>query len=201
MRILLSTLLLVVPLVVPTEAAAQTSDALAYGNVHLTGTTFQLENSSAEFGAGVGIAFGYRAGSNLTVFAGWDTIAMNAGGAPGTYSLLHVDLGARYHFPSPGRNANPFVSGAITGTQITGEHFTYCYDGSCTTSEIDAGGFGLSVGGGLDRAISETVSFHTAFTATLGTLTNLEHDGIPHERDDIYGSARLTLGVSVLVGE
>jgi outer membrane autotransporter protein len=103
---------------------------------------------------------------------------MNADGG-GTYTLSHVDLGARVHFRTGTNIVVPFIQFGLSGRDERQDVTT-----ASGTHTVSANGAGLSFGAGLNAHFNPSWAFSGSVTWTVGNFSNYQVDN-----EDIGGSS------------
>lgn len=160
----------------------------AYGN----GSAIVYEDQSdAETGSGAGIALGYGLSQLVTLYAevtgaSVDMLALNA-----SYTLAHVDLGARFNFGGRGSRLRPYAQAALTGVgaglDIAGDAFTIT-------------GSGLTVGGGVAFFLLRQLALDAGVKWTFGSFDQAEYRGAKQDIDVSATSSRFNIGVAWWMG-
>jgi hypothetical protein len=190
--------LALVALVAAAPAAAQSAEAplarsttrgFALG-AHLNGSSIQLggSGSDAESGGGIGLMLGYGVSNRITLFARTDVAEVDYTGVEGSYTLAHVDLGARYSFASAARSLRPYVEASLQGAGVTDE-----IEGDDVS--ISGGGFGI--GGGLEYFFNPKLALDVGLGVTGGNFSNAKVNGESVEDiDEDFTSSRFNIGIS-----
>ncbi len=148
-------------------------------------------NSSTDSGAGIGLSIGYGFTPRWSLYSVLSGASMTASDFSGTYGLGHFDLGTRIHFGHDSGRVRPFVQGGLSGRAATQEF----YIGS-RAYKVEAGGAGVSFGGGLNAHFSPALAFSGAITWSTGNFSIYKVNGIEVPGDSLGAtSARVHLGL------
>ncbi len=191
---LLAALFASVPLVLlsPPDAAAQArswSDPTGFHvGLNFDGAAITYEGDDvAETGTGGGLSLGWGLNNLLTLVLQGAGATMETLDGLDTYTLVHVDLAARFNFRSAERKFRPYAfvaySGIGAGMDIGGDLFTIS-------------GAGPSLGGGIAYFVSRKVAVDFGLKWSNGTFTEAEFQGDKQTIDVSATSARASLGLS-----
>jgi hypothetical protein len=163
-------------------------------DVHLQGTSFDtdMDDDQDPFtggGLGVGVAYGFSSG--LALFLNTDFGSLESDDVPDGLvdDALQLDLGARMNFGGGRRALVPYLEAALSGIALQGE--------SDLGGEVQYGGAGVTIGGGVQYFLSRSLSLNAGLRVTNGALTTVEVDGDDEDLDDQYfTSSRVVLGAA-----
>ena len=150
------------------------------------GLTTTQNGSETESGSGAGVVLGYGFSPQWSLYGQLSGAEMNASGG-GTYSLAHLDLGARVHFRTGPNTVVPFLQFGLAGRAMSEE-----VDGSTVTGN----GGGFSFGGGINAHFTPSVALSAAATWTIGTFDHFQVDNFSVGGTSVNATtARLHLGL------
>lgn len=155
---------------------------------HLNGTGLSVDGSDAESGSGFGIKIGYGFSPLFTLYAGLDGASMDGvGGTDYGYGLF--DIGGQFNFRSGANALVPYLDVALTGQAAVFDE---------AGEEVTFSGAGFTFGGGLKYFLSPVIALDASLTATVGSFTTVEYDGVSVSDEDGLDSSgsRFSLGVS-----
>lgn len=173
------------------EAMRSNLSGLSLG-VHLSGAAIEFDDdgSQRDSGGGLGLRFGY--GFTPAIEAILEMQAARIGGSDGDedYTLVNVDLGARYNFLGTASAVRPFVGVAVNSRQMSSK---------LEGETVDARGFGGSVSGGVHYFFRPNLSVEGALTYTGGSFSEMKvgngkWEDLPSAVD--AGSTRFDVGIS-----
>lgn len=148
-------------------------------------------NSGTDSGRGLGLSIGYGFTPRWSLYSVLSGASMTASDFSGTYALGHFDLGTRIHFGNDSGRVRPFVQAGLSGRAVTQDFYigTRAY-------KVEAGGAGVSFGGGLNAHFSPALAFSGAVTWSVGNFSVYKVNGIevPADAQGIT-SARVHLGL------
>lgn len=124
-----------------------------------------------EAGGGAGLVLGYGFTPRWSLYSELSDASIGQDGG-GTYSLAHVDLGARVHFRSGVSSVVPFAQLGFSGRRMI-QHFP-AFPGTSTTESRSAG---VGLGAGLNAHFSPAFAFSGSATWTLGDFNTYEING------------------------
>lgn len=162
--------------------------------VYLNGSAVQVEDSDViESGAGGSVHLGYGVTPNVSLFLRVNGAAIESDDVPsGSYTMAHVDIGARYSFLGSSTAWRPFVQGAFNGRAVSID------EGSAGT--LDARGPGFSAGAGLEYFVTPRVAVEAGLSYSFGEFNEGRVDGgewVDFEEESFNAtSSRFDLGVS-----
>ena len=148
-------------------------------------------NSGTDSGRGIGLSLGYGFTPRWSLYSVLSGASMTASDFSGTYALGHFDLGTRVHFGNESSRVRPFVQAALSGRAVTQDF----YVGS-RAYKVEAGGAGVSFGGGLNAHFTPALAFSGAVTWSVGNFSVYKVNGIEVPSDSPgVTSARVHLGL------
>lgn len=186
---------LLLALSTPLAGQESTTRGLNVG-VHFQGATLSVEGGDSDGGGGMGARIGYGFNRIFTLYLEGDGIAVDSEGSEavkGTWTLGHVDLGARFHFANALRSWVPYLDVAVGGRfagikdlKVNGED----------QPDIDFNGGAFSFGGGISFYFSQTFALDLGLKFTGGEFTEVQIGaGSLGGLDLDASSTRLKLGV------
>ena len=141
---------------------------------------------STESGGGSGLVLGYGFNRRWALYGDLSGAVMNAADG-GTYSLGHLDLGARVHFRTGPNVVVPFLQFGLVGRTIAA---------TVNGDNVSFTGGGVSFGGGFNAHFTPSVALSTAVTWSVGTFTNYQIDNVSGSGLSVDATtARLHLGI------
>lgn len=183
----------------PTPLAAQAppspirSDPTGFhfaGQLQGAGITTE-DDDEVESGPGLALALGWGVNRTLTLYveAAGANVAM--AGFDDTYTLAHVDLGARMHFGQSTSSARPYLAVAYSGRAAVMDVLGH---------DLTMSGTGLTFGGGVLLFASRRAAVDLGVRWTVSTFTEVEYRGDRESLDLEATSARLNVGVAWWAG-
>lgn len=150
------------------------------------GLTTNQGGATTESGSGGGLELGYGFNKRWSLYGELSGAQMNASGGD-TYSLAHLDLGARVHFRAGPNVVVPFLQFGLAGRAVAAD---------VNGSTVSGSGGGLSLGGGLNAHFTPSVAFSGAVTWTVGTFDTFRVDNQTVAGSSIDATtARVHLGI------
>lgn len=126
------------------------------------------DGSPTESGGGTGLILGYGFSPRWALYGDLSGAVMNATDG-GTYSLGHLDIGARVHFRTGPNVIVPFLQFGLVGRTIAatvnGDNVTFT-------------GGGVSFGGGFNAHFTPSWALSTAVTWSVGSFNNFQVDNV-----------------------
>jgi len=198
----LAGLLLLAALATPAALAAQADRAGPadpsntrglFLNVRTGGYGIGFKGDRDGSGLGGGVRIGYGFSDRFTLFGGIEGARISDGdgfeGLPegDDYGLLHLDLGARFHFRNDARLV-PFLEG---GVNVVGLWFD-----DTENREATYGGASATLGGGLLWFMGPRVALETSALFNAGELMEAEIGGVDQDADIGMAGVRLQVGLS-----
>ena len=177
------------------EGQESTTRGLNVG-VHFQGASLSVEGGDPDGGGGMGARIGYGFNRIFTLYLEGDGIAVDSEGSEvvkGTWTLGHLDLGARFHLANALRSWVPYLDVAVGGRfagikdlKVDGED----------QPDIDFSGGAFSFGGGISFYFSQTFALDLGVKFTGGEFTEVQiGQGSLGGLDLDASSTRLKLGV------
>lgn len=154
------------------------------------------DGEDADGGGGLGLRIGYGFTKTVTGFVALEGASIDPG--PGgafrntePYALGSFDLGAQFNL-LPSSGVNPFLRVALNGSSAR-----YNVDFLDTDDDPEVRGGGLTLGGGADIRLSQTLGLELALDVSGGTIQEVRVGNITvaGDGDDGYSTARLGLGL------
>lgn len=171
----LASLLLGAYLLVPEALSGQESTTRGWNlGFHLQGATLAVEGEEGDGGGGVGIRAGYGFNRIFTLYLEMDGITVdseNAEDFQGTWSLGHVDLGARFHFANSLRSWVPYLEAALG---YRGAEVKDVAVGGDEGGEVTINGSSFSLGGGMMFYFKQTFALDLGLKVSSGEFTEIE---------------------------
>ena len=162
----------------------------AAGYLQGAGIMFE-DDDEAESGGGVGLALGWGLNRTVTLYAEAAGAQVEMQDFDDTYTLAHVDLGARFHFRGPEAKALPYLTVGLTGRaaelELLGNPFTIT-------------GAGVSFGGGVLVFLSRKAALDLGVKWTAGSFKEAEYLGEKADIDMAATSARVSIGLAWWAG-
>jgi outer membrane protein with beta-barrel domain len=144
------------------------------------------QSDSVDAGAGPGFTLGYGINKRWALY-GQLSIADIDAGSGSTYSLVHLDVGARVHFRTGPNTVVPFLQFGLTGRELEQE---------VSGATVRGSGLGVTFGGGVNVHLAPTLAASGAVAYTVGSLSHFAVDGIPVSGESVHAeSARVYLGI------
>jgi hypothetical protein len=144
------------------------------------------QGSAVESGGGTGLIVGYGFDRRWALYGDLSGAVMNAADG-GTYSLGHLDLGARVHFRTGPNVVVPFLQFGLVGRTIAA---------TVNGDNVSFTGGGVSFGGGFNAHFTSSVALSTAVTWSVGTFNNFQIDNVAVGGLSLDATtARLHLGI------
>jgi outer membrane protein W len=152
-------------------------------------------NPDAEFGVGATFLGGVSVSDRVSAIGG--LTASNMNGKDESYSLLHLDLGARYHFANPARRIVPFIDvGGARRTATRNDVILTGNDNVTHGGQVKMSGVGFTVGGGFNYFARPKVAVSVGVTRAIGEFSDLEFGGEPTPDLQVpANTTRLNVGV------
>jgi hypothetical protein len=174
----------------PSHADAQKSKSSGfYLGVGLEGNGVSTTNNgttTTESGSGAALTLGYGFSDRWSLYGQASGASINADGG-GTYTLAHVDIGARVHFRTGPNVVVPFLQFGLAGRAISQE---------ILGSTVTGNGGGVSAGVGLNAHFTPTFAFTGAVTWTVGSFDKFAVNGQSIGTGSINATtARVQVGV------
>jgi hypothetical protein len=180
--------ILLSPIVAADRLAAQKSQSsgLFFGFGFEPSSISASQSDSIDAGAGAGFTLGYGINRRWALYGQLSTAEIDAGSGE-TYSLLHLDAGARVHFRTGPNTVVPFFQLGLTERLV---------DQEVSGSAVRGSGLGVTFGGGLNVHLAPTLAASVAIDYTVGSLSHFAVDGIPISGASVHAeSARVYLGI------
>lgn len=141
---------------------------------------------STESGGGSGLVLGYGFNRRWALYGDLSGAVMNAADG-GTYSLGHLDLGARVHFRTGPNVVVPFLQFGLVGRTIAA---------TVNGDNVSFTGGGVSFGGGVNAHFTPSVALSTAVTWSVGSFNNFQVDNVAVSGLSVDATtARIHLGI------
>jgi hypothetical protein len=165
---------------------------------HLSGVGIELAadpDDEEDTGGGVGIRVGWGVSEVVVLYAQLDGAdvdgdddALGAGGGD-TFSLAHLDLGARFHFGAGRRRLVPYLDAAVGGALLRDD---------TDAGDVTLSGTVVSFGGGVQYFVSRALALDGSVKLSVGELKDVDIDGESDELDDPLEltTSRINLGVT-----
>lgn len=128
------------------------------------------------FGPGVGVMVGYGFNRIWSGYASLDVAKVGASGSDfeGNWGLSHFEAGVRANLPYGGPANVPYLSASI-GRRALSARVTWAEDEEEFDMSLTGGMFGL--GGGIQRAISPTLTLDGGMEIGFGRFGHYDADG------------------------
>lgn len=179
----------------PVMAQRSTTRGFTVG-AHLQGASLEVEGDDPAGGGGAGLRVGYGFNRSFAGYVEVDGIQFDVENTDfgGEWSMAHVDLGLRYSFANSLRRWIPFLEAAVGARAVRLEDATV--DGE-PAEELNFSGGALSIGGGLDFFVSETLAIETLVKFSGGTFEQVDVGDVSVNDLDIEASSfRFKLGLA-----
>jgi hypothetical protein len=186
---------LLLALSTPLAGQKSTTRGLNIG-VHFQGASLSVEGADSDGGGGLGARIGYGLNRIVTLYVEGDGISVDSEGSErvkGTWTLGHVDLGARFHFANTLRAWVPYLDVALGGRfagikdlKVDGED----------QPDIELNGGAFSFGGGIYFYFTQTFGLDLGLKFTGGEFTEVKFGSSSLGDLDLDASStRLKLGI------
>jgi outer membrane protein with beta-barrel domain len=141
----------------------------------------------ADNGSGGAIIVGYGFDQRWALYGDAADATMTAGDGSGTYSLSHVDLGARVHFRTGPNVVVPFLQFGLTGRAVSATVNGSNYTGT---------GGGVTFGAGLNAHFTPSFALSGSISWATGSFNDFRVDNYSLGNYSVDAmTARLHLGV------
>lgn len=184
-------------LALPASVAAQASTTRGFNAaLYLQGASLTVEGGDPGNGEGAGLRLGYGINRTVTLFVRVDGSSTDVEDADieGTWSLIHGELGARFHFANSLRRWVPWVEAAAGGRSVTVKEAEVQGEDQ---GEVSFNGGAFSLGGGIDVYFSERWALDLGLAWTSGEFNEIEVGAVSVGGLDLDArSFRLNLGVA-----
>lgn len=181
----------------PVNASAEARTEGFFISPRLYAASLTLEDADeTDGGGGLGLRLGYGFNKTVAVFVAFEGAGIDSGeediaGVDEDYGLGSFDLGAQFSL-LPSNAVNPFLRVGLNGTAAV-------FDVARLDSDDDPrfSGGGLTLGGGAEFRLSDTLGLEAALDLTGGQFNEIEGFGFSTTNfDEIdFGTARLGLGL------
>lgn len=179
----------------PLAGQKSTTRGLNVG-VHFQAATLAIQGGDPDGGGGMGARIGYGLNRIVTLYLEGDGIAVDSEGSDelkGTWTLGHMDLGARFHFANTLRAWVPYLDVAVGGRfagikdlQVNGVE----------QPDIEFNGGALSFGGGISIYFTQAFAMDLGVKFSGGKFTEVSvGSGSLSGLDIDASSTRLKLGI------
>lgn len=153
-----------------------------------TGIKSTDQGAPTESGPGGALLVGYGLNNTWSLFVQGSGANINENGG-GTYTLGHLDLGARMHFRAGTSAVVPFLQFGVSGRSAS------MTDPSTGLTSTGTGG-GVFAGAGLNLHMTPALALSGAATWAYGSFSNFTVDGSQVNAGSVDAtSARLHLGL------
>lgn len=175
----------------PVVAAAQlsTSRGLSLG-LHALGTSLTVEGGDENTGGGLGLRVGYGFNRRLTGFVNLDgstvQIPQSNSLVAGDWSLMHAEVGARFHFANSLRRWVPYVETSIGARSVSIDNASV---NNAPAGKVSFNGPALSVGTGLSVFVNRKWALDANLRWTGGTFTEIDQGNIALRNLDIEAAS------------
>lgn len=186
-------------LLVPADGAwAQESTTRGFTiGIHASGASLMVENQDRNNAGGGGIHAGYGFNRTLTILAQLDGAQFDeqrTGDVQGDWTLGHFDVGVRFHFANSLRSLVPYLQGTIGVRAVT---VIDPIVNNTAREAVSISGSGVTLGGGLNVYLKETLALDVQLLWTGGKFTTLHIDNVSTTGFDVDAtSSRFNVGLS-----
>jgi hypothetical protein len=153
------------------------------------GTGISIEDDDdTESGSGFGLTVGYGFTPRLSIYGHFSGGSVDDT-TGGEYSIGHFDIGTRVHFRAPANTVVPFIQAGLSSRALQQD-----FD----SDEIEASGFGVAVGGGINAHFKPALAFTASATWSIGNVGNFKVNGTSIDEVDSSGmtTARIHVGIT-----
>jgi hypothetical protein len=179
----------------PLEGQKSTTRGLNLG-LHLEAASLSVENGDRDAGGGLGFRAGYGLNRIITLYFEADGVSVESEGSDvfqGTWTLGHVDLGARFHFANTLRSWVPYLDVAVGARAATVNDVEV--DGE-DRGDVSFSGGSFSLGGGIYVYFSQTLALDVGLKFSGGEFTEVDLGAVSFNDLDIDAdSSRFKVGV------
>jgi hypothetical protein len=179
----------------PLEGQKSTTRGLNLG-VHLQASSLSVQDGDADSGGGLGLRVGYGLNRIVTLYFEMDGVSVDSESADefqGTWTLGHVDLGARFHFANTLRSWVPYLdvavgarAASVNDVEVNGQ----------SVGDISFSGGSISFGGGIYAYFSQTFALDVGVKFSGGEFTELDLGSVSLNNLDIdANSTRFKVGI------
>ncbi len=179
----------------PLEGQKSTTRGLNLG-VHLQASSLSVQDGDADSGGGLGLRVGYGLNRIVTLYFEMDGVSVDSESADefqGTWTLGHVDLGARFHFANTLRSWVPYLdvavgarAASVNDVEVNGQ----------SVGDISFSGGSISFGGGIYAYFSQTFALDVGVKFSGGEFTELDLGSVSLNNLDIEAnSTRFKVGI------
>ena len=173
---------------------------LGVRTVGALGLKMDMEESPStydtKFGTGAGVMVGYGVNATFSAFASLDLAKQNTApneAVQGSWGLADFALGARANLPFGGARTVPYALASF-GKRALAARAT---DEDGQTSDATISGTAITVGGGIEHAISRTMWLDGGVDVGYGKLDHLKEDADQWtQKVSATKSLRLRLGIT-----
>ena len=173
---------------------------LGVRTVGALGLKMDMEESTStydtKFGTGAGVLVGYGVNNTFSAFASLDLAKQNTApneAVQGSWGLVDFALGARANLPFGGARTVPYAL-ASYGRRALAARAT---DEDGQTSDATISGTAITVGGGIEHAISRSMWLDGGVDVGYGKLDHLKEDADQWtQKVSATKSIRMRLGVT-----
>ena len=180
----------------PLHAQESTTRGFNVG-AHVSGQSLTPEAGDRSNAGGFGIILGYGFNRSFELFLQFDGGQFDVANAAveGDWSMVHGDLGVRYHFANSLRSWVPYLQAALTGR---GVNVTNGALNQVTQSEdITLSGSAITLGGGILFFFNETLAADLQLALSGGRFTDVEVGTVTYNNAEVDAqSTRFNIGVS-----
>jgi hypothetical protein len=178
-------------------ASAQRSTTRGFTlGAHLQAASLTVEDGDPDGGGGFGVRAGYGFNRRLTGYLEADAIVFDVANPEfgGYWSMVHVDLGARFNFANSLHRWIPFLEGALGVRAVQVDDARV--DGD-SVGEINFSGGAFSLGGGVSYFVTEKLALETLVKWSAGTFEQVDIRNVSVRNLDIdANSFRFKLGLA-----
>jgi hypothetical protein len=161
----------------PPAAGSRSATQRFFAGLALNATQLDAPrlNPEAENGVGATILAGYAFSDRVSAIGG--LTASNMNGNDGSYSLLHLDIGARYHFANPAKPLVPFIDVTMARRSATRTDIILTDGDTTYGGQLKMSGVGFTVGGGFNYFVRPKVAVSVGMNWADGEFTDLAFGG------------------------
>ena len=129
------------------------------------------------FGPGAGLMIGYGFNDRYSAFASFDfsKVGYTGNGYDGEWALSHFEIGARTNLPYGSETNRPYLSGFVGRRSLSADRVYF--PGEDRYYYMRLTGMMLGVGGGLQRAMSPSLTLDGGAELAYGRFGHFDADG------------------------
>ncbi|MSR19874.1 MAG: hypothetical protein EXR91_02705 [Gemmatimonadetes bacterium] len=180
----------------PLQAQESTTRGFNVG-AHISGQSLTPQDGDRSNTGGLGIILGYGFNRNFELFLQFDGGQFDVANAAveGDWTMVHGDLGVRYHFANSLRTWVPYVQAAFTGRDVSVTNGRVHQD--TQSEDITLSGTAITLGGGILFYFNETLAADLQLALSGGRFTDIKVGTVTSNNADLDAqSTRFNVGVS-----